>query len=122
MRLRQSGFSTVECLMALVVFTLGMLGAVGTVAVSIRLEAQGAVAAEASRWSAGLLDSLRTAVAQSGGRCSAVVSATRSGAHGLSAQWQVRGVAHGAEIQLQLSAPLRGRSHRDTLNGFVPCR
>lgn len=121
MRLGTSGLTTVECVVALLLATCGLLGAVGTVALSIRLEGRGSRSAAAARWSLSVMDSLRGAAARSGGQCAAIGSGTSTGPRGASARWTARAAGRGVALSLQLTYPTVTGVHVDSVPGFIPC-
>lgn len=116
------GFSTIEVMVALVVFTIGVLGAAGTVVLAWRTEMAGERASVASRVAGSVLDSLRTEVLHRQGRCTGMVAGADSGPHGTSVSWRTRVSAGGREIWLTLSFASLAAIVTDTVWSFVPCR
>lgn len=117
-----SGFSTIEVMVALVVFTIGVLGAAGTLALAWRTEMAGERASVASRVAGSVLDSLRTEVLHRQGRCTAVSAGTARGPHATSVSWRPSASAGGREIWLTLSFGSLAATATDTVWSFVPCR
>jgi Tfp pilus assembly protein PilV len=121
MRGDRRGVSTVECLVALVLFVVGALGAVGTIALAIRMAAEGSHLAGGARLANGTLGQIRDAVEAAGHTCAAV-SAGRVDAYGNEVAWSTEPDSGGRRVLLLVSyATSRGR-HRDSVIGFVPCR
>src|SRR5262245_60951921 len=103
--LARNGFSTVEALIALVVFSIGALGAAGAMALAWRAELAGEGAAEASRAVGSVLDSLRTSVVGGNGRCDLLSSGSETAPHRVTLSWSAEPSAGGREIYLSLAFP-----------------
>jgi len=120
-RISLVGSSTIECLVALSIFAIGVLGASGALALSLRLATEGDRAAAAARLLADEQARLNAGVAANGGRCSGAVPGgrqTSSGVGILSAATSARG---GLALTYEVSyATVRGQ-HADTTIGFIPC-
>ncbi len=116
-----TGLTTVECLVALLIFAVGVLGAAATTALALRAEAAGERAATAARLAGTVLDSLRGALDAQGGRCSAVASGSAIGTPGTGARWDISPAAGGREVNLVLSFPSMGRASAETAWTFLPC-
>lgn len=115
------GFSTVEAMVALVVFAIGVLGAAGTIAVAWRAELAGERASAVSRMAGSLLDSLRTEVINGQGRCDRLSGGIANGAHASRASWDTRPSAGGREVWLTLSFTSIAALATDTVWTFLPC-
>ena len=115
------GFTTIECLVALIVFAIGVLGAAGTMALAWRAETAGERAALAARLGGSVLDSLRGVVVADGGRCDRLVGGESDGPHGIRAAWAVIPSAAGRETILRLSFPSLAAAVTDTAWTFIPC-
>jgi hypothetical protein len=116
-----SGFSTVECLVALMLFALGILGSAGTMAMAIRTVHAGAAAAAAARLVISLKDSL-AAVIQEGGSCAPLGAGTASGPYAVEAAWRTSPAVGGSEIELTVTRPALRGPVVDTIVSFVACR
>jgi len=116
------GFTTIECLVALIVFAIGVLGAAGTMALAWRAEVAGERAALAARLGGSVLDSLRGAVAADGGRCDQLVGGESDGPRGIRAAWALIPSAAGRETILRLSFRSLAVTATDTAWTFIPCR
>jgi hypothetical protein len=116
-----AGFTTVESLVALIMFAVGVLGAVGTVGLATRALWAGAAASEAARLISTIGDSLAGAVVAGGGRCASLAAGSRAGTHGVSAGWRPTEVPGGVEIELTAFRPSLGRPHTDTVAIRFPC-
>ena len=115
------GFTTVECLVALIVFAVGVLGAAGTMALAWRAEMAGERAALAARLGGSVLDSLRGVVVADGGRCDQLAGGVSDGPHGIRAAWAVLPSASGREAILTLSFRSLAVTATDTAWTFIPC-
>lgn len=122
MRLGVGGFTIIECLVALVVFSVGVLAAAGTTALALRAVLEGEGAAAAAGLARSTLDSLRFQVASAGGECSAAASGSASGPRGTTVDWALTAALHGRSLRLVVAFPtVRGR-HADTLWSHLSCR
>src|SRR5262245_26254199 len=95
------GITTVECLMALMVFTVGVLGAAAALSLATRVEMAGASRARAARWTGSVLDSLRVSRDQAEGSCAPISSGWLSHP-GLSGQLGITPGPGGREVELAL--------------------
>lgn len=118
----RNGFSTVEVMVALVLFTAGVLGAGGMMALAWRAELTGERAAVAARLAGSILDSLRASVIDGQGRCDRLQPGSESLAHGTFAAWTSRGSAAGREVVVRLAFSSLAAPVEDTVWTFVPCR
>jgi|SRR5690242_13733733 hypothetical protein len=119
---RSAGFSTIECLLALVIFAVGILGSAGTLGLAIRSVQAGAAAASTARLALSLRDSLAARVRAAGDDCGVLAGGRSEAPHGVSASWRVTASGGGSRIELTVSRPgLQGLA-ADTLIAFVPCR
>lgn len=116
------GFTTVECLVALIVFAVGVLGTAGAMALAWRAETAGERAALAARLGGSLLDSLRGVVVADGGRCDGLSGGGSDGPRGIRATWSVVPSAAGRETILTLSFRSLAGTATDTAWTFIPCR
>jgi len=116
------GITTVECLMALMVFTVGVLGAAGALSLATRLEMAGASQARAARWTGNVLDSLRASRDQAAGSCASISSAWLTQPSGLSAYLSSTPAVAGREIELALDIPAIAGVEGETAWTFIPCR
>jgi hypothetical protein len=111
----------VEALIALVLFTMGVLAVAGVAAASLRSASAGARSGRAA-WlalaSAGELQRL----AARGGSCAGFSAATRNAPGGTTLSWSFRPEAHGLAVVFVGTYPASGRSRSDTMWSFVPCR
>lgn len=114
------GFSTIECLIALLVFSIGALGSVGTVALSLRTAQEGTAATAVARRAASVLDSLRAAVASPGAPCSGVTAGAVTTTAG-EVRWQLAPATGGRLIDLQASYPTVRGLRVDSLRGYLRC-
>ena len=116
------GFTTIECLVALVVFAVGVLGAAGTMALAWRIEMAGERAAVAARIGGSLLDSLRGVVTAGEGHCVGLSGGAQQGPHGTRAGWTTAPATGGLEVSLTLSFRSLAATSTDTVWTFIPCR
>jgi Tfp pilus assembly protein PilV len=115
------GFSTVECLIAVTVFSLGGLGAAGTAALALRLSARGSHAAQSARLAAESIELLHSQLRIGGQRCASVGSASRVGPSGEVARWVLTGVTGGMDLSIVTSYPTPSGQHTDSIHGFLRC-
>jgi hypothetical protein len=111
----RNGTSTIECLVAVVVFTVGSLGAVATTGLGLRLAGAGDRAAAAARLARSVFDTLRSGGPP--GPCPG--PGLRTDPSGDSASWSVYPAPGGRDLILVLGGTGIGR---DTVRGFLPCR
>jgi Tfp pilus assembly protein PilV len=119
---RRAGFSTIECLIALVVLTIGILGSAGTMGLAVRAVHTGAAAATAARLVVSLRDSLESLVRATGGSCAALAGGSSAGAHAVRATWRAAGGRGGQEIELTVTRFALRHGAADTVRMFIPCR
>jgi Tfp pilus assembly protein PilV len=115
------GFSTVECLVALTLFNLGLLAALATVAASVRLAHRGDHAAAGARLLAETVDQLRASLHSAADLCAAVSGGEARRPTGDRVEWTVHPASHGVTVRLRL-VYLTARGERaDTLSSFLAC-
>ncbi len=119
---RTGGFTTIEVMVALVIFAVGLLGAAGTMALAWRAELHGEAAAAASRSAGSLLDSLRGEVLNARGGCGALGGGVESTPRGGWLTWVATPSAGGRELLIAASFPSLSSAASDTLWSFLPCR
>ena len=116
------GFSTVECLVALIVFSLGALGAAGTAALGVRAFASGTHAALAVRLAG---RGRRRAAARppiSQQSCAAISAGSLSGPSGETVNWTLTPADRGVDVTLALGYRIPVGRHADTIHAFLPCQ
>ncbi len=116
------GFSTIECLVALVILSVGALGAAVTSAFALRTVGEGNRAVRAARLLAAQTGQLRLQVRQAGGSCLVLTSGQAFGPHGEHLTWQVGAAQGGRHLTLVVSFPTARGQHSDTTPGFLACR
>jgi type II secretory pathway component PulJ len=121
MRSDRTGFTTVDCLVALVVFAIGVLGATATIALAIRAAAEGSHAARAARLLLGESATLSAQIAGAGGACAGATPGTRVGQAGLQLISSMTATGGGRSVQLVVTYPTVHGLHTDTANTFLPC-
>lgn len=114
-----AGVTIVECLVALVLLSIGVLSAAGTVGASARLLRTGDEETAAARRVLSIVDSLRAAVARGGGTCASLSSGSAQD-RGIEVNWATGAAASGAAVELTVAYP--GRAHRDTVATRIGCR
>lgn len=114
----KAGVTIVECLMALVLLSIGLLSATGTVGAAARLMRAGDMSATAARRLVSIADSLRGTVTRSAGSCAAIGGGI-SDEGALELAWSVATVPGGRDIELTVG--YAGRAHRDTVVAHVAC-
>src|SRR5262245_53798973 len=115
-----AGFSTVEVLVALIVFDVGLLGALSTTALTARLltdartRARGAVAASER------IEIVRNRAAAPGG-CASLAAGTTSLGGGLSEQWVASGTVPTRLLQIIITSSTHRGTRADTIRTVIPC-
>ena len=117
-----SGFSTVELLLALVLFALGALGAASTLALGLRATSTGGHMASAARLGADALGQVTAAAAHGAGSCAALPAPSLSSPGGESAVTTLRPAGRGVRVEVALRFQGGGGPRQDTLGSFVRCR
>jgi Tfp pilus assembly protein PilV len=114
------GSALVELLLALIVFSVGVLALAGTSALNIRMLTEGRLRSRAAWLASDRLEWLRH-VAVHSPDCSALNSGSAFGPGGELQQWAVSG--SGALRLVTVSVPYGSASspHADTLRGLLPC-
>lgn len=122
MRMHRDGFTTIDCLVALILFSIGVLGTTATVALAIRAAAEGSHAARAARLF--LAESARLAadVARGAGACSAATPGLRPGQAGLRLFSSATAAVGGQSVQLIVTYPTVRGQRTDSASTFLPCR
>ncbi len=115
------GSSTIESLVALIVFAVGALGASGVMALSLRLSTEGDRAAAAARLLSDEANRLRASLSANGGRCSGVAGSSRQTPLGVLATSAVSPVQGGLSLRIAVSYPTVRGQHGDTAVGFLAC-
>jgi hypothetical protein len=114
--------STVECLVALIVFSLGALGAAGTAALGVRAFATGTHAALVARLAGETVSGLRHQLRIGHQSCAAVSAGSLVGASGETVNWTLTPADRGVDITLALGYRIPVGQHTDTIHGFLPCQ
>ena len=115
------GFSTIECLVALLVLSVGLLGAAGTMALAWRAEAAGERAGLAAGLAGWVLDSLQAHTLSDQGRCDGLRSGSATGDRGTRANWAATPSRGGREIRLTLVYRSLVATATDSGWEFIPC-
>jgi type II secretory pathway component PulJ len=115
------GFSTVECLVALTLFNLGLLAALATFAASVRLAHRGDHAAAGARLLLETLDQLRASLHAAVHRCATLSGGDARRPTGERVEWAVYPASHGVSVRLRLLYPTTQGERADTLSSFLPC-
>jgi hypothetical protein len=116
-----AGTTTIEALIALTVLSAGVLGAAGTVALSLRASRDGDEAAQAA-WLAGYaMTEIHARLDAAGGRCDAALSGTLEGTGGRSVRWSLQPLPRGRQILIEISYSTVRAQRRDSLWSFVRC-
>lgn len=116
------GFSTLECLVAILLMSIGALGAAATSAYAIRTVGEGNRAVRAARLLSAQTGQLRLRLRQAGGSCLALTAGLALGPHGEQLSWQVGSGQGGRQLTLVASYPTARGQHADTTSGFLACR
>ena len=116
-----SGFSLVELLLALVVFSIGALGAAGTFAWALRATSAGTHAAQVARLTATALGAVRGPAGR-GAPCAALPAPSLTGPGGESATVTLAPSAGGVTLLTVLRYPAHAGIRTDTVWSFVRCQ
>ncbi|MEO8636103.1 MAG: hypothetical protein ABI587_12570 [Gemmatimonadales bacterium] len=117
----RDGFTTIDCLVALVVFAVGVLGSTATVALAIRAAAEGGHAARAAWLLSAESARLTAEVAGAAGACAAATPGLRFGQSGLRLTSSTIAARGGQFVQLVATYQTVRGQHSDTANTFLPC-
>ena len=121
MRWAQQGFTTIDCLVAMVVFTIGALGAATTAALAIRLAHEGSQMARAGRLVADESARITADIAGAAGACSGATPGARLGQSGIQLISTLRPAAGGQLLDMVVTYPTVRGQHVDSAAGFVRC-
>jgi prepilin-type N-terminal cleavage/methylation domain-containing protein len=108
-------FTIIELLVAIVVFTIGLLGLAATAGTVASHVGDGARLTGAAHRARSILDSLATL------RCEAIAAGGESSGR-LIAQWTVRSDSLSAQVNLVVDTDLRRGRRRDPFTLVVPCK
>jgi type II secretory pathway component PulJ len=121
MRSGQDGFTTLEVLLGLIIFTLGALGATASVAFATRLAHEGSQAARAARLLQEESARLTAAIAGAGGSCAAARPGARTGPAGLQLSSVLFPAVRGRALRMTVTYPTARGQHTDSAAGFLVC-
>lgn len=121
MQIHRNGFTTVDCLVALILVSVGVLSTTATVALAIRAAAEGSHAARAARLLLAESARLSADLARGGGACAALTPGLRLGQAGLRLFSSATAAAGGRSVQLVVTYPTVRGQHTDTASTFLPC-
>jgi hypothetical protein len=116
-----SGTTTIEALIALTVLSAGVLGAAGTVALSLRASLDGDEAARAARLARDAVTDIHARLDAAGGGCAAALSGTVEGTRGQGARWSLLPAPRGRRILIEISYATAVTQRRDSFWSFVRC-
>jgi Tfp pilus assembly protein PilV len=119
---RTSGTSTIEVLVSLTILAIGMLGAAGTVAASLRSAHRADQTTRAVRLVGEVMVQVRSRLASAGGACGSIAAGMVNGLGGLSATWATRPARRGRAILIAIRYPAATARQEDSLWSFVQCR
>lgn len=111
-----------ECLVALTVFTVGALGAAGTMALGIRTAASGTHAAAAARLAAEALEALRHRLRLGHQACAVLAPGSLTGPSGEALSWALTPAAGGVGVRLVITYATPAGQHIDSIRGFLRCQ
>jgi len=115
-----AGFSTVEVLVALIVFDVGLLGAVTTSALATRLLTEARNRGRATVAASDRIETVRNAARAPGG-CAALTVGTRLLGGGLSEQWTLVGSGPTRLLNIIITGSTTRGVRTDTIETVVPC-
>lgn len=115
------GSALVELLLALIVFTVGVLALAGTSALSIRMLTEGRLRSRAAWLASDRLEVLRHSAVETP-NCAALLSGSATGRSGELEQWVVAGTGPVRLVSLTVRYGPAVSPHADTLRSLLPCR
>ena len=118
---RAAGFSTVECLVAITVFSIGALGAAGSAALGVRAASTGSHVATAARLGGEAIVDLRHRLRIGQLSCAGIGPGSRSAPGGELVSWALTSVGDGVEVRLALSYATPVGQHTDSARVFLRC-
>jgi hypothetical protein len=121
MRVPNSGITTIECLVAITVFSLGALGAAGTITFGIRAAASGTRLGTATRIAAEVFESAQYQLQTRQQSCAVLAPGRRTGPGGEVVDWAVAPVARGARLVVTLTYMTPVGQHGDSVVEFLRC-
>ena len=120
---RQTGFTLVEVMVALVVTAIGLGALAGSSALVTRMIGRGARASRAAEVAEGRVEQLRAAAGSTTPRC--ISPAFGSGgplsSRGVAERWEVGPVGAVRNVRAIVSSPIPGGIRVDTLQGRIDC-
>lgn len=122
MRPTAAGISTIECLVAITVFSLGALGAAATTALGIRTAASGTHLGTATRIAAEVVERAQFQLRSGQQLCSVLTPGNRTGPGGVVVNWTVTPVALGTRLVVGLTYMTPTGQHSDSVVEFLRCR
>jgi hypothetical protein len=115
-----AGFSTVEVLVALIVFDVGLLGAVTTTALTSRLLIEARNRSRVTLAASERIELVRNVAAVSGG-CAALSGGSRPLGGGLGEQWTLTGTGGTRPLQVIITSPTHRGIRADTIRTVISC-
>ena len=121
MGIRREGFTTVDCLVGLICFSVGVLGTSATVALAIRTAAEGSNAVRAARLLVTEAARLSAEIARGAGACSGATPGSRTGQGALRVTSSAIAVSGGQDVRIVVAYPTARGQRSDTATTFLPC-
>ncbi|MEO8140346.1 MAG: hypothetical protein ABI742_11910 [Gemmatimonadota bacterium] len=118
---RAGGFSTVECLVAITLFSIGALGAAGSTALGVRAYSRGTHVAAAARLAGEVIVDLRHRLRIGQLSCARLSPGSRNTPAGEVVSWALTPVSRGVEVRLALSYATPVGQHTDSAEVFLRC-
>lgn len=119
---RAGGFSTVECLVAITLFSVGALGAAGSAALGVRAYSRGTHVAVAARLAGEVIVDLRHSLRIGQLSCAGLSPGSRNAPTGEIVSWTLTSVSRGVEVNLALTYATPIGQHIDSAEVFLRCR
>jgi hypothetical protein len=116
----RAGFSTVEVLVALIVFDVGLLGAVTTTALTSRLLIEARNRSRVTLAASERIELVRTGARVSGG-CGTLTGGTAALGGGLSEQWSLTGSGPSRLLTITITSPTHRGLRADTVVTVISC-
>lgn len=123
MTTKQSGFTLIEVMVAIVILTVGLLALASSTANVTRMIGHGKWATVASQVASQRLESVRRLAYSTSPACtsSAFIGGTATFGYGISETWNISGSGNSRQVQVAVTYPSQGRSTTDTVTTILRC-
>ena len=120
---KESGFTLIEVMVAIVILTVGLLALAGATANVTRMVGHGKWATVASQVAIQRLENVRQVAYSTSPACtsSALIGGTATMGSGVSETWNISGTGNSRQVQVAVTYPGAGRSTTDTVTTILRC-